>query len=512
MAIDLFGGLTPGPSTVSNFGTIESFGATPAGIYISTGEVTNGGGTDRSALIEGASGVVCLLPDGGVDTIRNSGTIEALGGVGVYGVSMGEGPFANGSVNNSTALIEGYGGLSFNGTGAATNFGTIWSQGDAGGAGVRLGGGGSLTNGGASHKGAMIEGYVGVSVISAGVVANFGTIVGEGGKAVVFGSASDLLYVEADSVFIGSVNGDGGTLDLASGVGTVTGLVSSKSVTVSGSMAATAFADFNTVRVAPGASFTMSGAADIAAGQSVIDSGTLTINAGVGHHHQCREPWRRRRRDLVIDSAVDNTGVLVAFGGTLTVDGAVTGAGRCTSAAGQPTSLRPSAENVAFTGTTGVLELSHSQTYTGEVTGFSKTGTTSLDLVDIDFISGTTKATFAGSATSGVLTVTDGTHTAKITLEGDYVGSTFKVSSDGHGGTTVVDPTKPAAPHFGPAPRAHPFIAAAASFGASAGSMSLAETWRSSRPRWPGPGRRPPSGRRPPNLWRVRQPARRQRR
>jgi hypothetical protein len=36
--------------------------------------------------------------------------------------------------------------------------------------------------------------------------------------------------------------------------------------------------------------------------------------------------------------------------------------------------------------------------------------------------------------------VTDGTHTANIALLGNYLASTFAASSDGHGGTAIVDP------------------------------------------------------------------------
>jgi hypothetical protein len=56
-----------------------------------------------------------------------------------------------------------------------------------------------------------------------------------------------------------------------------------------------------------------------------------------------------------------------------------------------------------------------------------------------------------------VLTVTDGTHTAHIHLAGNYSGSTFTTSSDGHGGTTVVDPTSHGAAR-------QTFVAAMASF------------------------------------------------
>ena len=41
--------------------------------------------------------------------------------------------------------------------------------------------------------------------------------------------------------------------------------------------------------------------------------------------------------------------------------------------------------------------------------------------------------------------MTDGAHTAKITLVGDYKTSTFTASSDGNGGVSIVDPTPPQA-------------------------------------------------------------------
>ena len=146
--------------------------------------------------------------------------------------------------------------------------------------------------------------------------------------------------------------------------------------------------------------------------------------------------------------------------------GAVTGAGTVKIGGGVADFASTFSENVSFTSTTGVLELSHSQTYTGQVTGLSKTGTSSLDLLDITF-GGTTKATFSGTATSGTLTVTDGTHTAKITLEGDYVGHTFTVSADGHGGTTVVDPTVPKS-----GGHVVPLVAAMAGFGAGGTALT----------------------------------------
>ena len=79
--------------------------------------------------------------------------------------------------------------------------------------------------------------------------------------------------------------------------------------------------------------------------------------------------------------------------------------------------------------------------------GFSTTGGTSFDLRDIGFVSAN-EATFVGGSSGGVLTVTDGTHTAHITLLGDYTTSTFVASSDGSGGVIIVDPPRTSATGF----------------------------------------------------------------
>ena len=129
---------------------------------------------------------------------------------------------------------------------------------------------------------------------------------------------------------------------------------------------------------------------------------------------------------LTIKSAVDNTGVLYAAKGNLTVDGAVSGAGIAKVAGATLDFASAFSENVTFVGGTGVLELARSQSYGGRVAGFSKTGGTTFDLRDIGFIAGKTQATYSGTTASGTLTVTEGAHTAHIRLAGDYLGSTFR--------------------------------------------------------------------------------------
>jgi hypothetical protein len=152
-------------------------------------------------------------------------------------------------------------------------------------------------------------------------------------------------------------------------------------------------------------------------------------------------------------------------------------------------------QNVTFaTGSTGALELADSKGYTtGAITGFSKTGTNALDLLDIPFVSGTTTATYSGTATSGVLTVKDGANVATIHLTGNYTTSTFTVSAGPGGvGTKVVDPAQPPAPPHVAAPLSpHPFIAAMAGFGADPGgetAAAMVEAWRGPHPTLSAPG------------------------
>ncbi|HXV01123.1 MAG TPA: hypothetical protein VG166_11555, partial [Caulobacteraceae bacterium] len=166
----------------------------------------------------------------------------------------------------------------------------------------------------------------------------------------------------------------------------------------------------------------------------VINTGThAIINAGTIENSG--------KGGALVRSAVVNNGILEAAGtGTLTLAGAVSGTGVGRITGGTLWARSTFVENVTFTGTTGVLELANSTAYTGRVKGLSTSGTNSLDLTDIAFTSGVTKATFSGTSSAGTLTVTDGAHTAHIKLVGDYLGSTFTVSGDGHGGTTVVDP------------------------------------------------------------------------
>jgi hypothetical protein len=92
---------------------------------------------------------------------------------------------------------------------------------------------------------------------------------------------------------------------------------------------------------------------------------------------------------------------------------------------------------VTFSGSTSTLQLDHSSSFSGTVAGL--TGQDTLDLRDISPTTAQTPS-YSGNSSGGTLTVTDGSHAAHIALLGNYLASTFVASSDGYGGTAVVDP------------------------------------------------------------------------
>ena len=99
---------------------------------------------------------------------------------------------------------------------------------------------------------------------------------------------------------------------------------------------------------------------------------------------------------------------------------------------------------VEFMGPTGTLILDNSSSFGGQLQNFTGNGNLSssdhVDLKDIAFGPGTAVGYF-GTSTDGTLAVIDAqNHTAYLWLAGDYTNSTFTLSSDGSGGTTVIDP------------------------------------------------------------------------
>jgi hypothetical protein len=80
-----------------------------------------------------------------------------------------------------------------------------------------------------------------------------------------------------------------------------------------------------------------------------------------------------------------------------------------------------------------------------------------MDLADIPFVSGGSGATTvswtqltSGASASGSLVVSQGTHSANLTLLGNYVTGNFHLLTDGASGTLVTDPPVTAPTDPGP--------------------------------------------------------------
>ena len=471
-------------ASVTNHGLIKGLGisnATAAVVLSAGGSFTNAAG----ALAQGYNGARL----GAGASVTNSGTISALDSAGVYvtaatawvanqagGTIVGAhyGVFADVAATVTNAgLIEG--GIQSVHFGAASDRLIV----DAGAKfeGVAAGGGGTLEL--AAGKG-RING-VGRNFIGFGAYAidagGTWTVSGKNTQTAILSNAGTLTLADTASLTIQGAIANSGAIKLAGATAVTSLIVAKVGATLSGHGSVVLGANaFNTITGASSAATltnvdnTISGGGVIGAGKLVLvnqaagvikqtGSVALTIDTGTNSIVNAGTIEASGTGGLTIAGAVANTGVLEAIGGELTLDGAVTKTGAAVINAGTLYAASTFAEAVSFKATAGELILANSQTYTGKITGFSTTGGTSLDLRDIGFVS-SSEATFSGTKAGGVLTVTDGTHTAKITLVGDYTASTFTAAGDSHGGVVIVDP----------APRqARAFVQAMARVAANAG-------------------------------------------
>jgi hypothetical protein len=486
-----------GPATLRNFGTVRSlgtmaYGYTSAGAAFSGGgRVINGSTADAIALIEGPIGVYAKTDP---VTVTNFATIAGSGG---NAVELTAGGRINAEAGSVFAGTVAAGSAVFNAVSGVTNLTALTAAGIVEGAGmIALNGGASMFAAGASLTAAKIlvnggSAEVGGKLADTGDWAQSGaTLVVDAGAAINFKGATNSFSGTLTGAGAITFSGGADTLTdttLSAATMTVNGAVltvSNVTLTGGGSLNLTNLTT-NVIRGATAGAI-LTNAGDRIAGAGQLGGGRMALingSGGVIVGNQTNALIINTATSPVINAglienvgvggttitgAAVNDGTLLAAAGTLAVNGAVSGAGTVKIAGGVAHFAAAFSQNVAFTGSSGVLELNQSQAYAGQVSGFSKIGTTSLDLVDIPF-GAATSASFSGTTASGVLTVTFGPHTAKITLIGNYTASTFTVSSDGHGGTSVIDPA------------AATLVGAMAAFGArpaAAGASLAHRRWR----------------------------------
>ncbi len=111
-----------GSGTVENFGTISGVRSGGEGVHFAGGTITNGGPTSTDAVLQGHFIGAYLT---GTGRITNYGKLTG-GGVGA--LFQAGGTLVNGSAADKTALVgNGLDGIDFSGpaAGTVTNFGTI---------------------------------------------------------------------------------------------------------------------------------------------------------------------------------------------------------------------------------------------------------------------------------------------------------------------------------------------------------------------------------------------------
>ena len=425
--------------TIQNSGTIMGVGKYSAGIYM-----TKGGSVENAAgaIVHGYDGLDLL---GAPGTVSNAGTISGS----FVGVYLGSGGHVT---NDAGGLIEAYYGvLMHEAGGTVTNSGTILGLG-TNGVGVSVAVNGHVLNAAKGDIAARAPLGVGVYLATGGTVENAGTISGSD-YAVLMQSASDMLKVDPGAVFVGKVGAGGGTLELAEAGGTLSGL-------------GTSFVGFGTVEVLAAAAWTLTGTDAlggaggggerllIAHGATLALAGsTLSVaKGGSGTIVNAGLIVKRSAGLEVVQPAIDNTGTIDAFGGTLTLAGAVTGAGLMQIAAKSTLKLNgavAATESVSFVnGNAKTLIVADPSAFAGSIHALG--GSDRLDLSTVAF-SGKPKLAWSQDGNHGMLTVTDGSRVVHLTLFGQYTAAGFDTAKDSGTGT-VVTYTAPAqmalaAPH-----------------------------------------------------------------
>jgi VCBS repeat-containing protein len=157
---------------------------------------------------------------------------------------------------------------------------------------------------------------------------------------------------------------------------------------------------------------------------AVVNSGTIAATGSGG---------------LTVASSIVNDGLLWANGGTVTLMGAVSGDGdaRISGTASLDFGAASSAGVAIDEGASGKIILHDSDAFTGVIAGLDDDDL--IDLRDIAFgVDSSLSYAADADGSGGVLTVSDGTHSASIALLGLYDAEDFHLEADDHAGTLVL--------------------------------------------------------------------------
>lgn len=453
-------------TVVSSGGTLELFaGANATGTTVSSGGIVAVGAGDTLTGYTITSGTTLEVLSGGTANgaiVSSGGTLEVFGGgnansagftPGSYLVlvggtasgystnanctlEVGSGETLNGAtINSGTALDVLYGGVLANATvssgGTLVVDGAVVGVNQVSGGTVSVGAWGNLNVLSGQTVRNISVASAGAMVISSGAVAS-GTTVAAGGQLLVNGVASGANVAAGGSVVVSS----GGTLNVLSGQSDQGALV-----VAGGAMVVSSGGTAINTTVSSGGQLvvrgTVSGATIASGGSTIVSSGgVLDLMAGQAGTGITVSSGG----SLVVSSGGTASAIVVSSGGNALVtsggfvNGATISAGTLEVASG----ASANGGTVTFV-SGGTLKLDSSVSFGGTISGFAQPD--HIDMADIAFGSSTTLSfTEAGNNQSGTLTVSDGVHSAHVTLLGQYVTAQFTSATDGHDGTLVGDP------------------------------------------------------------------------
>ncbi|WP_162944043.1 MULTISPECIES: VCBS domain-containing protein [unclassified Rhizobium] len=185
---------------------------------------------------------------------------------------------------------------------------------------------------------------------------------------------------------------------------------------------------------------TISGAGQIGDGHlTLINEGTiiadgshaLVIDTGVNAVSNTGTLEATGTGGLDIHSGVVNDGLLWANGGNIHLDGNVSGGGTALLSGHASLEIGGSFSQAITLSTDAeaTITIDHAVAFTGTIAGLD--GNDALRFGDISAATASFSYTESAAKTGGVLTVTDGTHTASIGLSGEYSASDFSLGHDG---------------------------------------------------------------------------------
>ena len=420
-------------NTIAGYGAL--FGQNPSGVTFvnEAAGVVEFSGPDHAykALDIGqyggtAANALSIVNDGLIDTgfgpifindsnISGSGTINV--GLGAVLQTFG------GSITGQTLAVTSGGDITFNGT-TVDYSGTLDNQGLI-----------ELRNG--SQPSLNVEGSVS---LTGGGRFEFGDP-----GAVIGGAAGGTLY-NVDNILVGITDLGAGQISIVNEAG---GQIDGSATIDCG---AGTFTNAGTVF---GSGMTVVSAVSNTGSIETNSGGPVTFDATVMNDGFIRDS----RGSMTFRSSLINNGVLVERRGYMIVEGAISGTGKARIVGGQLEFASAASQSIDFRGS-GDLVLDKSLNFSGMISGFGANGGNALDLRDVAYVD-SSEATFSGNAHGGVLTVTDGTHTASLQLKGDFLTTQFIAASDGQGGVIVTDAT---------APSPHAFVSAMAQIAADGGT------------------------------------------